>query len=356
MTDRRGVTVVNVTSPSYTGTTWLCLLLGSHARAFTLGPPDRVWSMRADPERAGREACRVHGEACGFWPSFFAQYDASRNFYVQLGAFSGRDVIVINNPTPAHVAAELQDPALTVRPLEMIRDARALATSYARHHRVDVYDAIVDFAQHLPRSFAWSPDREDVLGLRYEDLMSDPRGHVARFASFVGLDYDERALAFWEFDHHITSGNQGTIALLKFFQGLPVPNFRNRAFYEAQFDRMRKGEAAFDDQRWQDELGARERFVFDHFCGAANAAWGYEPDRFTTAEREQFLAELREAGRSMRPASTRGWRVAARHVKARASAATAALGRSQRRRLAAVGIVWFVSLVLVWIIAAVVYG
>lgn len=284
------VTIVNISSPSYTGTTWLCLLLGSHARALTVGPPDRVWGLRGSGF-AG--ACRVHGEGCAFWDGFAAAYDPAGNFYLQLADYSGRDYIVINNPSPEHEAAEMRHPDLIVKTIRIVRDGRALACSFARHLKIDVHDAIRDQVRPLFREFPFEPDRDDLPCARYEDVLADQWGWLARFGRFIGLEYGEDALAFWTHGHHLTSGNMGTVALLKFFGGLEVSKFKDRAFYEAQFERMRAGEKAFDDQRWREELGRRELYQFDRFCGGGNTSWGYEADRFSSAERAAFEAELR---------------------------------------------------------------
>ena len=100
------VTVVRITSLSYTGTTWINLLLGCHERAFALGPPDRVVNLLHDaPDDAG-DACRIHAGDCRFWPGFFARHDRTANFYLELAEASGKNVIVINNAIPggrAHV-------------------------------------------------------------------------------------------------------------------------------------------------------------------------------------------------------------------------------------------------------------
>ncbi len=284
------VTIINITSPSYTGTTWLCLLLGSHPDAFTLGPPDRVWGLR---DEGFVDACRVHGKDCAFWNAFAKRYDPSKNFYIQLAEHAGRNFVVINNPTPAHTKAELNHPDIMIKPIRVVRDGRALACSYARHLKTDMYDAIRDHVAPLFKQFPLDTDRDDLLAVRYEDVLREQRTSLDRFGAFVGLTYPENALAFWTFDHHMTSGNAGTMALLKFFQGLPVNNFKDRAFYESQFERMKAGEKTFDDQRWREELGRRELYLFDRYCGSGNAAWGYEPDRFTSSEREQFEHEVR---------------------------------------------------------------
>lgn len=284
------VTIINITSPSYTGTTWLCLLLGSHKDAFTLGPPDRVWGLR---EQGFVDACRVHGSDCAFWTGFAKQYDPGQNLYLQLADYSGRRFIVINNPTPAHTKAELHHPDIVIKPIRVVRDGRALACSYARHLKCDVFDAICEHVGPLFEQFPLETDRDDQIAVRYEDVLRNQRPHLDRFGAFIGLDYPANALEFWTFDHHMTSGNAGTMALLKFFQGLAVSNFKDRAFYESQFERMKAGEQTFDDQRWRSELGRRELYLFDRYCGRGNVAWGYEPDRFSSHERETFECEIR---------------------------------------------------------------
>jgi hypothetical protein len=343
MSFSRPVTVVDITSPSYAGTTWLCLLLGSHERVFALGPPDRVWSQR----HAGcPDACRVHGPQCPFWPDFLADYDPGANFYLQLAERAGRDVIVINNPTAAHAAAELEHPDLVIRRMQLVRDGRALACSFARHRRVDFLEAARDFVRPVYHRIPALADRDDVLALRYEDLMADQPGHLRRFGAFLGLSYAPDAVRFWEYEHHVTSGNAGAIALLKLFQGEKVPDFRQRAFYQAQFERMRRGEGGFEDERWKRELGRRELFVFDHFCGRANARWGYEEDAFTSSERDRFLADLGAELRPFRTAAAERLRGGRAWVRARLGGWPVRPGRSLRRRLAVAALLWAASIVL----------
>lgn len=339
----RPVTVVQISSPSYTGTTWLCLLLGSHQRAFTLGPPDRSWNLR---DQGFEDACRVHGRECPFWNAFAQRYDPNANFYLQLADHAQRDVIVINNPTPAHEQAELRHPDLRIRPIRVVRDGRALACSFARHLKIDLHDAITQHVQHLFARFLREDDRDDLLFFRYEDFLAAQRESLDRVGRFLGIEYPCDALEYWKYDHHITSGNAGTIALLKFFQDLPVPNFKDRAFYESQFEQMREGKSAFDDHRWRDELGRRELYFFDRFCGRGNAAWGYPPDAFTSQERDAFEAELEgKATPTTRTAPPESPLIEILRK----------LGARRRRLLAAAAGCWALSLVItaavVWMLA-----
>ena len=292
MSRPRAVHIVNVVSPSYTGTTWLNLVLGSHSRAFALGPPERVWASRGSD---WKDACRVHAEACPFWPEFARHYDADRNFYLQLAERTGRDVFVINNPSEAHRRAELGHPDVVVHEIRLIRDGRALAASFARHHEADFLDAVRRFAKPVLESFEVDFQRVDVPTLRYEEVMADPEGALRTISNAVGVEWSAESLEYFGFEHHITSGNHATIAGVRQLQDAGEAHFRDTSFYEEQVDRMRtSGARAFKDESWQREMGLRERFFFDALCGEDNRRWGYPGDRFTSQEMREFSEELAE--------------------------------------------------------------
>ena len=343
--------VVNVVSPSYTGTTWLNLVLGSHPRCFAIGPPERVWASRGSD---WKDACRVHAEACTFWPDFARRFDADRNFYLQLSEATGRDVFVINNPSPAHRDSELGHSDVIVHEVRLVRDGRALAASYARHHEVDFLDAVRQYAKPVLESFEVDFQREDVPTLRYEDVMQQPEEALVAISRAVGIEWSPEALDYFAFEHHITSGNHATIAGVRQLQGGGVGQFRDQSFYEEQVDRMRTaGARAFKDERWQQELGPRERYFFDALCGEANRNWGYPEDRFSAREVREFAEEL--AGDLGSPAvRARAW---ARETRGRVEPRLRLLAlqfRSRRRLVAAVGaaLLGTLTFVLGWLVGS----
>jgi len=57
------LTIVHIISVSYSGSTWLNLLLGAHSRAFSIG---EMTVLR----RTGRAICKLHGDGCPFWSRF----------------------------------------------------------------------------------------------------------------------------------------------------------------------------------------------------------------------------------------------------------------------------------------------
>ncbi len=295
---RRPMKVINIVSLSYTGTTWLNLVLGSHRRAFALGPPDRAWRLR---ESEFEGACLLHGPSCPFWTEFARRCDPEGNFLVELAAAAGVDAVVINNPTSAFREAVLQHPEIDEVTIRLVRDGRAVAASYARKFPdVGVVGAVGDSLHQALREFAFDPDGTMTLDLRYEDIQADPTGALAMIGAFVGIDYDASALSFWRWDHHVTTANVGPLALLKHYQGKAFGDIGGRAFYEQAFARLRENPmCAFGDDRWRDELTRRDLFLFDLVCGADNRRLGYPRDGFDIDETLAFVrefAEMRAAG------------------------------------------------------------
>src|SRR4051812_12246281 len=123
------IKVLNISALSYSGTTWLNLLLGSHPQVLTIGPPHRLVGML---EGDLSNACLVHGADCGFWPAFARQRDRQENLLTALARFSGRSVFVFDNAPADFIQKHARHPDIQVIPGRYIRDGRAISASYAR--------------------------------------------------------------------------------------------------------------------------------------------------------------------------------------------------------------------------------
>lgn len=288
------ITVVVIYSLSYTGTTWLNFVLGSHPDAFALGPCDRPLGLARDN---ATEACRVHGQTCPFWPRFYETWRQTDNFFLHLARTSEKRVIVTNNPLPQGGERALEHPDVVVKPIYLVRDGRAVADSYAsKFPSMAFLEVCRDWLAPSFHQFQWDPDDPDRLCLRYEDVLADQRRMLERVGKFVGLIYDERALRFWEYDHHPAAGNQGPIFMIKQFQGLSVSaHARDREFYEEQYRKLIENpNHQFEADRWHERRSTRELFLFDKICGKRNEELGYERDRFTADEWATFSREWAE--------------------------------------------------------------
>ena len=286
--------VVNISSLSYTGTTWINVLLGCHREAFALGPPDRVVTMY---EEGWEQACMIHGCECSFWPQFHKTYDPNQNFYVQLAAASGRRFVVINNPfMRSKSEKDLHDAEIVVKNVRVVRDGRAICRSYRRNNPgKHFYDAVRWLAQ-FGSQFRFDEQDPDVLCVRYEDVARDQFAAVERFGGFIGLTYPPNFYKFWEFDHHPTAGNAAPYGMILWHQRGRKWGDSRREFYQKEFERLeREAHKPIFDEGWKRDLTRRELFLFDHFCGEINERWGYDRSTFTASEFEHYRAEIAEA-------------------------------------------------------------
>ncbi|MFC1634593.1 sulfotransferase [Planctomycetota bacterium] len=297
------IKVIVIHSLSFTGTTWLNVLLGCHERAFALGPPDRVMNLR-DQKRD--DACRVHGKDCAFWSVFFRDYDKRKSFFMQLAQAADKDVIVINNPIHKGLAEkQLNSPDIIIKDIYIVRDGRAVCASYCRHQQgSDFYDVVKNWFRPSAENFPFASDNPDIMTVRYEDVVKDQQGFINDAGLFVGLEYPQNYYKFWEFDHHITAGNSGFIAMIRRFQADKVIGINNKEFYESECRKLKKQpEKAMLDERWKNELGERELFIFDYFCGRVNESWGYTRDCFNASQIEDFKTEIMQAEGELHPIS-----------------------------------------------------
>jgi hypothetical protein len=292
------VTVVVIRSASYTGTTWVNLLLACHPRAFALGPPQHVLEKQVESGAdAGGAICKVHHGECPFWPEFLANYDRAGNFYVQLADASGKDVIVLNNPYGGTDAERhLDHPDVLVREIAVVRDGRAILRSYGRYHpEADFVTSVREWFAPFAESFAFDRDDPDALAVTYEEIVRDQRAFLDRAGAFIGIEYPENALRFWEFEHHPIAGNGGTMGLLRRHLGKPFVG-TDKEYREERYQRMLETpEQPVHDERWREEWGERDRLLFDHYAGAINARWGYERDRFSAEALAALHADLGDA-------------------------------------------------------------
>lgn len=269
------IKVVRITSISYTGTTWINVLLGCHETAFALGPPDRFYRhFESEPDKL----CLVHGGKCELWPAFCASYDRSKPFFSQLASFTGKRIFVINNPVPEGFGRELEEPGLDIVPVFVVRDGRAVAASYARHLGVSFEKAVLEWYAPAIKSLMGAIRQSPFL-LRHEDVLESPASRLQPIGNALGIGYAGNVHEYWRWPHHPISGNQGMFAMLKLHQGLELSNFRGREFYESQFQTASAASGGrFEDNRWEQDLTPADRLLFERSCGDENVELGYQRD------------------------------------------------------------------------------
>lgn len=205
------VLVIDLRSLSYTGTTWLTLLIGSHPGVFALGAPQRAYqAVRGEVEPS--ELCRIHTTDCPFWPAAFAAGAfAGDNMYREVAAAASMGAIVVNNPfVDPQGVKDLDDEQVRVVTLAIVRDPRAVAWSYHKRHGVAAEQAaqwVVDHAYLAPV--------DDAVVLRYEDAAADPQATLLDVGARIGVDYSSDAVDYFRFPHHPVGGNPTPFAVVR---------------------------------------------------------------------------------------------------------------------------------------------
>lgn len=304
------IKILNISTLSYSGTTWLNLLLGSHPDAFVMGPPHRLTDL---VKNKFDRACLVHGPACPFWNGFAASWDQTENLFVALGNYSGKTIFLMDNAPQEFINETMSHPDIEVLQGRYVRDGRAITASYARKMK----EQGVSYLQSiLPNgwfyhSFQAIPLLDELkklgqLVVHYEDAVNNQEGFLRNAGNYLGIQYSRDTYRFWEKDHHIISGNQGPIAMVRLHQGLPIANFESADVYREQLEKLKADPVnAFRDERWKTQLTREELFWFDQLMGDKNAQLGYERDVFSQEEivefarnglaNEDFAAEVPEA-------------------------------------------------------------
>lgn len=280
------VTVLNLRSLAYSGTTWVNLVLGSHPQALAIGPPQRAWTFGA---AGARTACVVHRRRCRFWPAFLRTFDRrGGNFLVRLAEYSGRPVIVLNNPTPAFREQVLDHPEIDVRTIRVVRDGRANLASMMGHQPeryATVGEAARQWLRPALRAIASLPASQVALSIRYEDMVRDPRRELARVGALAGLEYPPNAIRYWEYEHHLADGNVGAVSLLRRLQGFRGSRHRRSDYYHELYGRtLRDPDVPVMDESWRSVLSRRDRLAYDLAVGDLHETLGYERDRFSADE------------------------------------------------------------------------
>ena len=269
------LTVVNIVAVSYSGSTWLNLVLGSHPQAFSVGEMDRL-------RKWGCAFCRVHGDGCDVWSRY--RIDGPVNPFVQLHELTGKKLFIVNNTR--QFLADQKHPRIKSRYLFLVRDGRAVVASAIRKMPGrTVWRASRHWVRTLKRKRRCIRrlPAEDTMMLHYEKLLTDGPGELKRLSDFLGIDCQLEILEFWRHQHCFIAGNVGPLVMVAQHHGIelpPLPPGLPGVRLPAQNgpDPYSQSEPRnFLDERWKDELTDRQLRIFGLAAGRLNQQLGYPP-------------------------------------------------------------------------------
>lgn len=270
-------TVVNIVSVSYSGSTWLNLMLGSTPASFSVGEIKSILRLQ-------RALCTLHGDDCPLWSRF--DYPGSDNPFVQLHRLTGKRVLVVNNSRKFLPAQ--QDSRIDAKFIHLIRDGRAAAASYMRKFPgTSMWRAARWWSHDVRRNLHLirRQPRGNTMLVVYEQIKADPAAHLPAICQFIGMPYAPQMVDYWRTDHHFLGGNRGTLLSMMSKQDrhdgpADMPKVANQPPPQWDFDYYRQHDPAqFRDERWQSELSAGQRRVFALIAGRLNRRLGYPSTR-----------------------------------------------------------------------------
>lgn len=200
-----------VAGTPFSGAALLGHVLGAHSEAFFAGELGREWDRGAEP---GELECRTCRGGCEMWrdPSVAAAVaNGPGAVSAALAATTGRRV-VIEGPVPAGwLAVRLacgepsgDDARIVIcvcDPMLYVRKRAGVTEEFAKQRAIEWRDE-----QNALVSAALSSGRP-VLVVRYEDLVNQPGGTLARVCAFAGIEYEPALARWWEAPSHAIGAN-----------------------------------------------------------------------------------------------------------------------------------------------------
>ena len=289
--------IVVVQSAAFTGSTWLCYVLASHEKAFSLGNPGIAWELFQE-RRAG--TCRIHYQKCEFWKEVDRRDPSAENFLETIIDVSGCSTLVLYNPRHEPFLSQIADGSLArdlVR-TRVIRDIRQRYASWKRRNKdKTVIDAVGGFLTSAKFQKPSDVDENGIVDLRHELLSTDRNYVVEQAASLTGLDMKDDTVCYWKYNHHPAAGNGVTHTTCRHFQNPEKQGQDLDEVYLRYLEGVENGtDFSFDDDRWKSEVTKYEMFVIDIVAGEMNQENGYERDRFSEGQSNEWCARLLKEG------------------------------------------------------------
>jgi hypothetical protein len=130
---------------------------------------------------------------------------------------SGKEVICDSSKDAGRTRVFLEDAQFDCQVIHLVRDGRAVAYSYKRlamagqpsappwHNYFSALNSWARINAICQKEFGSLPS---TLLVRYEDLVEYPAEMLTRILIWLGLQFEEAQLRFWEQVHHNLCGNR----------------------------------------------------------------------------------------------------------------------------------------------------
>jgi len=227
-------TVVFILSSNYSGSTWLALLLGSHAQSAYVGELHKMFHNDPVPCRL----CEEKQQAC---PVFHDVAGAKiKNIHQLVFTRTGKKVLMDNSKTVAWSRKFLNEGKFQKKYVHLLRDPRAIAFSLQLRDRAPETEEWIKKNREI-REFLLANDL-DHRAITYNQLADHTDETLAALDQWLGFAYEASQKEYWSVEHHGPGRNGATAGFLDHYVA------SDEQFYS---ERKRTN---FHDLRWKEQL------------------------------------------------------------------------------------------------------
>lgn len=212
------------------GSTLIDLVLGSHNKIFSLGEVKKISVNRIKGKEKfwNPELMKELKKHLRFRKNKLISYDYHRfpkskifenrsDFYKKIFGSSGSEVLIDSSKNLFWINRGFEHLKTSkIRPLIIYlkRNPCAVVNSYYRKYKDDrTFEDVVEFVKksiNENESFYSKFSNDDKIKIDYEKFCDDPVNTTKALCDFLGQDFNEDMLNYWEYDHFNISGNSGT--------------------------------------------------------------------------------------------------------------------------------------------------
>jgi hypothetical protein len=263
-------TFVFILGAAHSGTTLVDVVLGSNSQSSSLGELSKAGRQL---KQRGSLFCQFCGEECDRWFLFREMMDGH-----QKGLWHKALSRVFNTPflidsskslswASAAKKAYSKDKNCRTIFIHIVRDGISCLLKTKRKKGFITPDTVKGWVAYHKNAdqFLSTVDKRDKYVFRYEDLCKSPSKKIADICHFVGMDFEESMMHFWEHEHHFVAGNAKPISLVRLYHNKvqisdlhpDVQDFFNRYGYSIQLDTRAKERMSKEDVRIFQKYGRK---------------------------------------------------------------------------------------------------
>lgn len=300
--------------PGHCGSTLLDMMLGSHSKAFSLGEIHRMPSMLYKYDNNGNHPsiCGICEGPCPFWNSristnrlkrYFPPKDCNlksrlikvfvtsrKNIYQYIFDSTQYDILIDSSKNQDWIKKQtkLRYQWNSIKPylIYMVRDGRAIVNSYLRKYPEKGIDYwTIDWKNRIiSMDRFYNHFSYDKMVIHYEELTLEPERGIQELTQFLGIEFQDNMLRYWEQEHHPVAGNLGTHSLVIKSKATEVKHYDI-----SRLDRMNKNNELYAkkyyeeigrsiklDLRWKEELSEKQIGIFERIAGKFNKRFSFE--------------------------------------------------------------------------------